>query len=98
MSKSLDNRVQVLFPEVYFQLQDECSFHPQLQIQLANHPATEFEVKLAEIAAYCGIVLDGEYSDADFQHVAALCITKLKQRAMDEATTEYLRAKEIRIN
>lgn len=84
------NRVQHLFPEVYFQLQDECSFHPHLQLLLAKHPAAEFEVKLAEIAAYCGIILDGTYDNADFDRIAGLCIVKLKERAMDEAIAEYL--------
>jgi hypothetical protein len=87
---TLDNRVQVLFPEVFFQLQDECSFHPHLQLLLAKYAASDWETKMVEIATYCGILLHGTYTQEDFEKIAGICIQKLKQRAMDEATKEYL--------
>lgn len=78
------------FPESFFQLQDEISFHPNLQLLLAKHPADEFEIRMAEITAYCGIVLDGMYTMEDWDKICTACIGKLKQRAMDEAVKQYL--------
>jgi hypothetical protein len=39
--------------------------HPKLIPILASSPVIETDEKLAKIAAYCGIVLDGVYSLAD---------------------------------
>jgi hypothetical protein len=92
---TLDNRIQVMFPEVFFQLQDEISFHPHLQLLLAKYAANDFETKMVEITAYCGIVLDGIYVQEDYERLAHICIKKLRERAMDEASAEYLRGQEI---
>jgi hypothetical protein len=78
-------RTVAFFPEVFFRLQDEISFHPELQILLVKHEAAEWETKMAEIAAYCGIVLDGTYTQDDFEKIAAACIERLKLRASEEA-------------
>jgi len=78
------------FSEVYFQLQDEISFHPKLQLLLAKHPVTEFEIRIAEIATYCEIILDGIYTAEDFEKIASACLQKLKRRGMDEVVKTYL--------
>lgn len=53
-----------LFPEGYIALQKELSsgYHPSLEKLLANHPNEEIDIKLAEIATYCSIALDGTYT------------------------------------
>jgi hypothetical protein len=52
------------FPPGHIALSKELStgLHPKLEKLLANHPVTETEIKIAEIAGYCGVVLDGTYT------------------------------------
>lgn len=53
-----------MFPEGYQALAKELAtgLHPQLEKLLGNHPADEIDIKLAEIAGYVGVLLDGTYS------------------------------------
>jgi hypothetical protein len=55
---------QVLYPEGLIALNAEIAtgLHPKLEARLSNHPAAEWEIKLAEIASYCSVVLDGTYA------------------------------------
>ena len=39
---------------------------------------TAFLVKLAAIAAYCGIVVDGNYDGKQLNHLCTLCTEKLR--------------------
>lgn len=56
-----------LFPEGYIALNKELAtgLHPKLEKLLANHPADETDIKLAEIANYCLIALDATYTLAE---------------------------------
>lgn len=51
----------VYFPDSYINLQKEIPNHPDLVKLLENQPNELFEVRLAEVAAYCGVILDGYY-------------------------------------
>lgn len=53
-----------MFPEGYIALNKELAsgLHPKLEKLLANHPADDVDVKLAEIASYCQVILDGTYT------------------------------------
>lgn len=53
-----------MLPEGYQALNKELAtgLHPKLEKLLANHPADEVDIKLAEISAYCLIILDGTYT------------------------------------
>ena len=55
------------FPEGFIVLQKEIAtgLHPKLEKLLANHPADETDIKLAEIAAYCSVALDATYTLAE---------------------------------
>lgn len=64
------------FPEAQIQLQEEIFQHPELCRLLQNHPPQEKEMRLAEIATYCGIILHGVYSPEDIEE---LCKTLLKK-------------------
>jgi hypothetical protein len=57
----------VYFPKGYQALNEELSsgLHPKLEKLLANHPADEIDIKLAEIASYCQVILDGTYTIAE---------------------------------
>jgi len=67
------------FPEEYIQLNREITYHPALQALLAKHPEQEFELKLAEVAAYCFIEVDGEFTQEELRKLATLCIARLQQ-------------------
>lgn len=52
------------FPEGYIALNAELAtgFHPKLEAELSIYPADEVDLKLARIASYCAILLDGTYT------------------------------------
>jgi hypothetical protein len=56
-----------MFPEGYQALNRELAtgLHPKLEKLLANHRADDVDVKLAEIASYCQVILDGTYTLAE---------------------------------
>lgn len=54
--------------------------HPELCKLLANHASDEFEIKLAEIATYCEVILDGQYTQHDLDGLCDLLVRKLKQK------------------
>ena len=70
----------VFFPESYIALNQEVGNHPELCELLAKHPPQEFEIRIAEIAAYCGIVLDGYYTPEDLERFADILVRKLKDK------------------
>lgn len=53
-----------LFPQEYLDLSAELAtdYHPKLQSILSRFPYEELDMKLAQIAAYCEVGLDGEYT------------------------------------
>jgi len=53
-----------MFPEEYVQLNIECSngLHPKLEIILAGIHPDEHDMKLAFIATYCEVILNGVYT------------------------------------
>lgn len=59
--------IHELFPTEYVELQKELmtGFHPKLESILAAHAVDDIDMKLAQIASYCGIVLDGTYTLED---------------------------------
>jgi len=56
-----------MLPEGYIALNRELAIglHPKLEKLLASSPVNETDEKLAKIAAYCSVVLDGMYSLAE---------------------------------
>lgn len=73
-----------IFPGEIIELQREIlHHHPELQERLANHPAAEWEIKLAEIAVYCEVILDGTYMPEEIQRLAGILNRKLIERRKD---------------
>ena len=68
------------FPESYIALSREIPNHPQLCELLAKHPPQEFEIRLAEVAAYCEVVLDGTYTQEDLEKLCDILVRKLKAK------------------
>lgn len=67
----------VMFPIERQTLNQEVTHHPELQLRLNNHPADEFELKLAEIASYCDVVLDGTYTQQDLNNICKILANRL---------------------
>ena len=61
-------------------LQQELLNHPELMERVARHPPRETEMRIAEIAAYCTILLDGYYIPEEINNLAALLTQKLYEK------------------
>lgn len=55
------------FPEGFIALNKELAtgLHPKLEELLSQQPVNEVDIRLAQIATYCSVVLDGSYSLAE---------------------------------
>lgn len=71
---------QVMLPEGIIALQEELAtgLHPKLEKLLANHPAVEWEIRLAEIASYCHVILDGTYGEQDLDQLGSILAGRLE--------------------
>lgn len=76
-----DRRELVYFTAVQQALNAEIVKHPALMEYLQKHPSTEFEVRLAEIARFCGVALNGSYNGKDIDNVCGLCLDELRKRS-----------------
>lgn len=75
--------ILVEHPMELIELNVEISHHPNL-IRRLNElliltPNAGFEEKLAEIATYCNILLDGLYNETDIKGIATLCTQRLQE-------------------
>jgi len=73
----------VEFPMEAIELNIETSHHPEL-IKALNEllievPNADFYIRLARIAAYCGIVVDGEYYEEEIRGLCKLCTQRLQE-------------------
>jgi hypothetical protein len=91
----------VMFPPILKELNEEIRHHPRLQEVLDAHPVEEFEIRIAQMAAWLGIVLDGTYSHDDFIKLYGIMLAKLREKrtgvttAFTGETPEGLTEKEI---
>lgn len=67
------------FSKAKVALGQECILHPELKVLLSKHPASEFELKVAEIANYLGMPLHGDFSPADLDNLCHTMTHKLQQ-------------------
>lgn len=72
-----------IWPEELIHLNQELIHHPKLQARLANHPSAEWEIKMAEIALYCEVIVDGDYLPEEMQRLAGILYRKLIERRED---------------
>ena len=61
-------------------LQQELTHHPELCELLAKIPAAEFEMRLAEISAYAGVLLDGYYTQGELDKLCDILTRKLVEK------------------
>lgn len=70
-----------LFPPVIIELQAEIQQHPDLLISLLQLPKdSPIELKMAEVATYCDMVLDGIYTEDDILKLASIMINKMRSK------------------
>ena len=65
------------FTEERLELQKELMNHPEVCALISKHPPQEFELRLAEIACYCGVALDGAYSQAELDKLCEILRNRL---------------------
>lgn len=68
------------FPEEVLALQAELQYHPDLLTILAVQADPDPYVHIAEISAYCGVVLDGTYTQADILGICKVCTQRLQAK------------------
>lgn len=66
------------FPVELQVLREEIQFHPALLQILNDQEDKDVYIALAEIAAFVGVVLDGDYTRDDIINLCALLIRKLQ--------------------
>lgn len=69
-----------MFDQEFIDLNGELHKHPELCAHLANHSTAELEIRLAEIASYCQVILDGEYDGRDLKKLAGILYKKLLEK------------------
>ena len=72
-----------IWPDEFIALNTEITNHPDLVELLANHPAMEWEIRLAEIALFCEVIVDGDYLPEQMQQLAGILYRKLIERRKD---------------
>lgn len=71
------------FPEPLLQLREEIEHHPDLKVILLAQQESDIYVQLAEIALYCGILLNATYSREDVLKLCEIMTAHLyKKRAI----------------
>ncbi len=70
------------FPEAAIALNEEIAKnHHELANLLAQYPNRPLEVKVATVAAYCNIMVDGWFQENDLDKLIHLLLKKLKEKS-----------------
>lgn len=70
-----------LFPPIIIELQAEIQQHPDLLVNMLQLPKdSPIELKMAEVATYCDMVLNGIYTEDDILKLAGIMINKMKSK------------------
>lgn len=72
----------VYFSDARLELQKELAHqdHEELWHLVSNHPPQEFELRLAEIATYCELILDDYYSQEDLDKICDILTKRLRDK------------------
>ena len=76
----LKNPVYELYEQELQDLNQEVTFHPDLQEILRQQTEKDFYVQLADIALFCGVVLEGDYTKSDVLRLCTILTKKLYER------------------
>jgi hypothetical protein len=69
-----------MFPIERIELHREVGRHPQLVEILSEQPSATFAEKLASIATYCGVLIDGDFSQKEINQLCDILIRELQQK------------------
>jgi len=70
--------VIVMFPEALTELHKEIQHHPPLLVLLHDQPDKDVYIQILEIAAYCKILVSGEYTNDDMLKLCETLTKKLR--------------------
>jgi len=74
--------VLYMFPQEAIDLQEEIKKHPILLRELSSlGPESHLEFKVAIIAKYVDVILDGEYSESRLKGLFELLLRRLKEKS-----------------
>lgn len=68
-----------MFPDEFFEIQKELRHHPELMARLTQQTDKDIYIQMNEVAAYCNVVLDGDYDLTDMTELCRLCIERLQR-------------------
>jgi hypothetical protein len=68
------------FEQELLDLQREMFYHPDLLAILKIQEDKDIYITIAEISAFCGVVLDGEYTKEDVLRICKMCTNALRER------------------
>jgi len=88
----------VMFHQNRIDLDREIHNHSKLMERLANHPADEFEIRLAEIASYCEVLLHGDYTPDDLDKLCGILFKRLLEKRIPIILTSIPPLNEKEIN
>jgi hypothetical protein len=72
----------VMFPEVAIRMNEEIlNNHPELTKILSRYPGRDLEVKVATVAAYCNVAVDGDFKEKELESLFELLYKKLKEKS-----------------
>jgi hypothetical protein len=92
MSNNLwDPKKFEMFSEARIAIMKKTKEHPPLNTLLLQYdPANDWPAMIGEIAAYCGVVLDGYYSQADLAGLEDMIYQKLSEASMVLGSTPII--------
>jgi hypothetical protein len=73
-------------PEL-LELRAEINYHPDLLVILQAQQNMDIYIQLCEISAFCGMVLDGDYTKQDILAVCKKCTDTLRSRRIGHLYT-----------
>jgi hypothetical protein len=68
------------FDQELIDLQQEITHHPDLLHILSIQEDKDIYISIAEISAFCGVVLDGDYTKDDILGICKTCTRMLYER------------------
>ena len=71
---------KVMFSEAKIELAREAAKHPELVEILSTFDPNDFEIQLAEIAAYVKVMVHGDYIPSELDALCAILHTKLRAK------------------
>lgn len=78
MNGNLGKLKIVMFDEELIALNEEIANHPALMELLRTQPDKDIYILISEVAAYLGIILDGNYTKTDILHFCAKATETLR--------------------